>query len=114
MTTDHGTRYFRADKPDAFTVSEEQWNRLQEILDAPAKDLPGLRKLLNTPSVFDKPDAAAARAALEDFSEHVQKAIDYTLSLTSKDEIRFEPTISDLKHSTIETIKRILRRAAGV
>ena len=35
-----------------FAVTDEKWRAFQEALDAPAKDVPGLRKLFREPSVF--------------------------------------------------------------
>jgi uncharacterized protein (DUF1778 family) len=36
-----------------FTLSDEQWQLFCEALDAPAKDLPALRQLLNSKTVLD-------------------------------------------------------------
>ena len=41
-----------ADDAD-FTIDNERWQRLCEALDAPPRNIPALRKLLNEPSVFD-------------------------------------------------------------
>lgn len=38
-----------------FLLSEEEWEKFQAALDAPPRDLPELRKLLNTPGPFDPP-----------------------------------------------------------
>lgn len=38
---------------DAIIVTQEQYDKLCEILDAPPKDLPGLRKLLSAPAIAD-------------------------------------------------------------
>ena len=38
-----------------FSLSSEQWAKFQAALDAPPRDLPRLRKLLNTPGPFDPP-----------------------------------------------------------
>lgn len=38
-----------------FRLSAEQWEKFQAALDAPPRDLPALRKLLNTPGPFDDP-----------------------------------------------------------
>ena len=38
-----------------WTLNAEQWKKFQEALDAPPRDLPRLRELLNTPGPFDKP-----------------------------------------------------------
>jgi uncharacterized protein (DUF1778 family) len=39
-----------ADKTE-FVLSEEQWRAFTEVLDQPARHLPGLEKLLREPSV---------------------------------------------------------------
>lgn len=36
-----------------FVVDDEAWTRLEELLDAPAEDLPRLRQTLHEPTVFD-------------------------------------------------------------
>ncbi len=36
-----------------WVLDAEQWERFQAALDAPPRDLPRLRKLLNTPGPFD-------------------------------------------------------------
>ncbi len=36
-----------------YRVTASQWEELQKLLDAPPRDLPRLRKLLNEPGVFD-------------------------------------------------------------
>ena len=36
-----------------WVLDAEQWRRFQAALDAPPRDLPRLRKLLNTPGPFD-------------------------------------------------------------
>jgi uncharacterized protein (DUF1778 family) len=36
-------------------MSAEQWAKFHAALDAPPRDLPELRKLMNTPSIFEKP-----------------------------------------------------------
>ena len=38
-----------------FGLNDEQWEKFMAELDAPPKDLPGLRKLLLEPGVFDGP-----------------------------------------------------------
>lgn len=38
-----------------FLLSEDEWEKFQAALDAPPRDLPELRKLLNTPGPFDPP-----------------------------------------------------------
>ncbi len=38
-----------------FRLSAEQWEKFQAALDAPPRDLPALRELLNTPGPFDDP-----------------------------------------------------------
>ncbi len=35
-------------------MNEEQWEKFQAALDAPPRDLPRLRRLLNEPSFFDE------------------------------------------------------------
>ena len=37
-----------------FFLSEQEWNEFRTALDAPTKRQPGLHKLMNTPSVFEK------------------------------------------------------------
>lgn len=37
-----------------FVLPEEQWAAFNAALDAPAKDIPALRRLLTEPSVFDR------------------------------------------------------------
>ena len=37
-----------------FYLSPEKWDQFTAALDAPPKDLPGLRKLLSEPGVFDE------------------------------------------------------------
>lgn len=37
-----------------FSLTEEQWKEFCAALDAPPKPNPALRKLMNTPSVFEK------------------------------------------------------------
>jgi uncharacterized protein (DUF1778 family) len=37
-----------------FSFDAEQWAALQKILDAPSRDLPALRKLLNEPSAVER------------------------------------------------------------
>jgi uncharacterized protein (DUF1778 family) len=39
-----------------FALDDERWERFQELLDAPAPDLPKLRRLLNEPTIFDAAD----------------------------------------------------------
>jgi uncharacterized protein (DUF1778 family) len=39
-----------------FYLSAEKWDEFCAALDAPPKDLPRLRKLLNEPSAFDGPE----------------------------------------------------------
>lgn len=39
-----------------FRLSAEDWEKFQEALDAPPRDIPALRKLLNTPGPFDPPE----------------------------------------------------------
>lgn len=36
-----------------FTLNKKEWKAFCEALDAPPKDVPAIRKLLITPSVFD-------------------------------------------------------------
>ncbi len=38
-----------------FTLNAEQWEKFLAALDAPPRDLPRLRRLLNEPGFFDKP-----------------------------------------------------------
>ena len=38
-----------------FSLNAEQWAKFQAALDAPPRDNPRLRKLLNTPGPFDPP-----------------------------------------------------------
>lgn len=49
----------RADEtlPDRrhFGLNAEKWEEFMEALDAPPRDLPRMRRLLNEPSVFDDP-----------------------------------------------------------
>jgi uncharacterized protein (DUF1778 family) len=40
-----------------FMLDDDQWERFQELLDAPVTDSPKLRKLLSQPTVFDDEDA---------------------------------------------------------
>ena len=42
-----------------FALKKGPWNEFSKRLDAPAKDLPKLRKLLTDPDVFDGPVASA-------------------------------------------------------
>lgn len=35
-----------------FKISEENWIKFNEMLDRPARDLPGLKKLFSKPSIF--------------------------------------------------------------
>jgi len=37
-----------------FYLTEERWNEFVAALDAPPQNLPGLRKLLSEPDVFDR------------------------------------------------------------
>lgn len=37
-----------------FALSEDRWQAFMEILDRPARELPRLRKLLETPTVIDR------------------------------------------------------------
>ncbi len=37
-----------------FVLRKEQWIAFNAVLDAPAKDIPALRRLLTEPSVFDR------------------------------------------------------------
>ncbi len=39
-----------------FSLDAGQWAKFQAALDAPPRDLPRLRKLLNTPGPFDPPE----------------------------------------------------------
>lgn len=39
-----------------FTLDEASWAAFQELLDAPASDMPKLRALLREPTVFDAAD----------------------------------------------------------
>jgi uncharacterized protein (DUF1778 family) len=43
----------------SFILSPEKWAEFQAALDAPPRDLPELRKLLNTPGPFDPPKGGA-------------------------------------------------------
>jgi hypothetical protein len=45
---------------NSFTVTAEQYARLCEMLDAPPKDLPRLRKLLSNPAIADDHDILLA------------------------------------------------------
>jgi uncharacterized protein (DUF1778 family) len=38
-----------------FVLNTEQWEAFMAALDAPPRDMPRLRKLLNEPSIFDAP-----------------------------------------------------------
>jgi uncharacterized protein (DUF1778 family) len=38
-----------------FVLSGKKWLEFQTALDAPAKQIPALRRLLSNPPVFDKP-----------------------------------------------------------
>ncbi len=40
-----------------FMLDDEQWDRFNELLDAPVKESPRLRRTLATPTVFDGADA---------------------------------------------------------
>jgi uncharacterized protein (DUF1778 family) len=42
----------------SFTLKKGQWAEFTKRLDAPAKDLPRLRKLLTKPDVFDRASAS--------------------------------------------------------
>lgn len=37
-----------------FVVSEADWNAFVAVLDQPARDLPRLRRLMNTPSILER------------------------------------------------------------
>ena len=37
-----------------FVLPEKQWREFNAVLDAPAKEIPALRRLLTEPSVFDR------------------------------------------------------------
>lgn len=39
-----------------FTLDAEQWEEFMAALDAPPRDLPRLRRLLDEPSVFEAPE----------------------------------------------------------
>ncbi len=39
----------------SFIMSTEKWEAFQAALDAPPRDLPRMRRLLNEPSIFEKP-----------------------------------------------------------
>jgi uncharacterized protein (DUF1778 family) len=39
----------------SFLMDARSWKAMQEALDAPPRDLPGMRKLLSRPGFFDKP-----------------------------------------------------------
>jgi uncharacterized protein (DUF1778 family) len=41
-----------------FALKRNAWNEFSERLDAPARDLPTLRKLLTEPDVFDRSSAS--------------------------------------------------------
>jgi predicted DNA-binding antitoxin AbrB/MazE fold protein len=42
-----------------FALPADRWDAFRAALDAPARVIPSLRKLLTEPGVFDGPDAAA-------------------------------------------------------
>jgi uncharacterized protein (DUF1778 family) len=41
----------------AFVLTEDQWREFDEALQRPARDVPGLRELLTTPTVLDAESA---------------------------------------------------------
>jgi uncharacterized protein (DUF1778 family) len=40
-----------------FTLGEQEWDAFDAALDSPARDIPGLRKLMAEPTVLDESDS---------------------------------------------------------
>jgi predicted DNA-binding antitoxin AbrB/MazE fold protein len=60
VTVDEQTAPADSDDRTQFVLSEERWQEFCEALDAPARKIPALKKLLTEPSVFDGPRNATS------------------------------------------------------